>query len=34
MRPLAVLTADCIKEGFYKKICGRYAGKKKRGRNT
>ena len=25
---LAVLTADCINEGFCKKICGRYAGQK------
>ena len=25
---LAVLTADCINEGFCKEICGRYAGQK------
>ena len=29
MWPLAVLTADRINEGFYKKICDRYPGKKK-----
>jgi len=28
MWPLAVLTADRISEGFYKKICGRYAEQK------